>query len=115
ETACGWQTAELSTPMHVDAGTRCVAAYNTAGGFTYEPNYFGDPPSVSFPDIGQPAHHGDQGIFQFPLRAHGDGENVGGTVRQNGVYVYGPPGSFPAFSWAHSNYWVDVLFRARLR
>src|SRR5205807_2042654 len=33
-----------------------------------------------------------------------------GTQGGDGVYTYGPAGSFPVSSYQASNYWVDVLF-----
>jgi len=45
------------------------------------------------------------GIDAPPLRALADGE--GGA---NGVYAYGPPGSFPDQTFQSSNYWIDVVF-----
>lgn len=83
ETESGWQTAMLSTPLAVTAGTTYVVSYHaprghysTTGGFFSEPWVSGDltaPPG------------------------------------NNGRYLYGA-GGFPLYSWNATNYFVDVVF-----
>ena len=87
ETATGWQQVTLSPAVPVTAGTTYIAAYHTSTGYyAMDLSYFGA--AVNNP----------------PLRAPADSE--GG----NGVYRYGPSGSFPNQSYRASNYWVDAVF-----
>ncbi len=89
ETAGGWQTATFTNPIPITAGTTYVASYHAPmGGYAINTNYF------------------SSGVTSGPLQALADGVQGG-----NGVYAYGPAGSFPTGSWNRSNYWVDVLFR----
>ena len=89
ETASGWQQANFSTPVAINANTVYVASYHTATGhYSYNLNYFTD-----------------AGRDNTPLHALADG--VSGA---NGVFAYGSAGSFPYSGWNGSNYWVDVVF-----
>ena len=45
------------------------------------------------------------GVDNPPLRALRDGEDGG-----NGVYGYGPSGTFPTGAYRSEGYWVDVVF-----
>ncbi|MBT1070851.1 DUF4082 domain-containing protein [Pelotalea chapellei] len=91
ETASGWQQANFTTPVTITANTVYVASYHTANGhYSFTQNYFSG-----------------TGRDAPPLHAPADG--VSGA---NGVYTYGPPGSFPITGWLGSNYWVDVVFTA---
>lgn len=86
ETATGWQTATLATPVAVTAGTTYVVSYYAPNGhYSATPAYFASPRTVG------------------PLTApSGD----------NGRYRYGSGGGFPNGSWNSTNYFVDVVFRA---
>jgi hypothetical protein len=84
ESDTGWQEMEFATPVAIDAGTTYVASYHApAGGYSRTTDYF------------QSAHQA------FPLLA---------PSGANGVFAYGPSGTFPANSFASTNYWVDVVF-----
>ena len=87
ETATGWQQVTLSPAVPITAGTTYIAAYHTSSGY-YAVNdlYF------------------STAVNNTPLRALADSE--GG----NGVYRYGPSGSFPNETYRASNYWVDAVF-----
>ena len=89
ETPSGWQQANFSTPVAINANTVYVASYHTATGhYSYNSNYFTG-----------------AGRDNPPLHALADG--VSGA---NGVFAYGPAGSFPNSGWNGSNYWIDVVF-----
>jgi hypothetical protein len=88
ETASGWQTATLSSPVAITPNTVYVASYHTDTG------YF----SMSRPYF-------TSGRTNSPLYAYASSEVSGG----NGLYRYGSSG-FPNQSYDSSNYWVDVLF-----
>ena len=88
ETASGWQEAKLSTPVEIAAGTTYVASYHAPRG-DYAFNLDG---------------FAAAGVDSPPLRALRDGEDGG-----NGVYVYGPNGTFPNATYRSENYWVDVV------
>jgi hypothetical protein len=84
ESASGWQEMEFETPVAIGAGTTYVASYHApSGGYSRTTDYF------------QSARQA------FPLLAPSTG---------NGVYAYGPSGTFPSNSFASTNYWVDVVF-----
>jgi hypothetical protein len=84
ETATGWQTAQLSTPVAITAGTTYVVSYFApTGNYAYTPNDFA------------------QATTNGPLTA--------GTAN-NGRYLYGSAGGFPVYSWNATNYFVDVVF-----
>ena len=89
ETVRGWQQVTLSNPVNVSAGTTYVASYHAPNGnYAFNISYFA---SSSFES-------------EF-LTALGDGVDGG-----NGVYAYGPSGTFPSDTWQSTNYWVDVVF-----
>ncbi|MBT1070850.1 DUF4082 domain-containing protein [Pelotalea chapellei] len=89
ETASGWQQADFPTPIAINANSVYIASYHTdTGHYSYTKNYFSG-----------------SGADNPPLHAPADG--VSGA---NGVFAYGPAGSFPAGGWNGTNYWVDVLF-----
>jgi hypothetical protein len=81
ETASGWQTVNLTTPVSITAATTYVASYHTPGYYSDNLNYFTTAYSNS------------------PLSAP-----VGA-----GVYAYGASTVFPNSSWNNSNYWIDIL------
>jgi len=87
ETASGWQTVALATPIAIDADTTYVASYHSPdGGFAFSSAYFG------------------AAVVSPPLRALANGE-----AGSNAVFAYGPS-SFPTQSFNASNYWVDIVF-----
>ncbi|MGH3658372.1 MAG: DUF4082 domain-containing protein, partial [Micromonosporaceae bacterium] len=89
ETASGWQQANFSTPVAITANTTYVAAYYAPNGrYAVNEDYFG-PTGVDSP----------------PLHALRDGIDGG-----NGLYGYGPSGTFPTGVYRTENYWVDAVF-----
>ena len=89
ESATGWQQVNLSTPVSITANTTYVASYHAPNGrYAVNEDYFG-PTGVDSP----------------PLHALRDGVDGG-----NGVYGYGPSGTFPTGVYRTENYWVDVVF-----
>lgn len=88
ETASGWQQATLSTPVAITAGTVYVVSYHTNVGHYAEDDFFFN-----------------TAYDNTPL--HG---LVSSTSSPNGVYGYGPAGTFPTQVWNSSNYYVDVVF-----
>jgi hypothetical protein len=87
ESASGWQTLTLATPVAISANTTYVASYTapnghysvTSGAFS---NPFDNPPLHALSDI----------------------------TSANGVYAYSATNTFPTGSYNATNYWVDVLF-----
>ena len=82
ETASGWQTVTLSTPINITAATAYVASYHTPGHYSYNQNYF----TSSYRN----------GVLSAPVGA--------------GVYTYGTTSQFPKSTWNDTNYWVDIVF-----
>ncbi|WP_426753453.1 DUF4082 domain-containing protein [Myxococcus sp. Y35] len=89
ETASGWQEVMFSTPVRITPTTTYVASYHAPGG-AYAFDNGGLISAVDAP----------------PLHAL-----AGATSGGNGVFSYGPAGTFPSSSFGNSNYWVDVVFR----
>jgi hypothetical protein len=86
ETASGWQTAVLATPVSLTPGaTYVVSYYAPVGRYATSPGYF----ATAARTVG-------------PLTA---------PSGSNGVYRYGAGGGFPAGSYNSTNYFVDVVFR----
>ena len=86
ETASGWQTANLVSPVTLTAGTTYIVSYHaTNGGYSATGNFFGT--ALTSGSLTAPS----------------------GT---NGVFTYGPPGSFPTTSYNATNYWVDAVIQA---
>lgn len=84
ETATGWQTATLSTPVALTAGQRYVVSYRAVNGrYSYTSGFFNQPWT--------------SGVFTAA------GPN-------NGLYRYGNGGVMPANSWNATNYFVDVVY-----
>ena len=84
ESASGWQTANLSAPLAVQAGTTYVVSYYApVGHYAYTQNFFSGPWTSG--DLTAPA-------------------------ADNGRYLYAAGGGFPSFSWGSANYFVDVVF-----
>ncbi|WP_456695334.1 DUF4082 domain-containing protein [Aeromicrobium sp. P5_D10] len=85
ESASGWQTASLSTPVAVTAGTTYVVSY--------------------FAPVGR--YSGTPAFFNTTYTAGPLSARAG----NNGLYFYGPSGGFPTGSYNSTNYFVDVVFR----
>ena len=82
ETASGWQTVQLPTPVAINANTTYVASYHTTD---YADNYPYPWPYGNAP-------------LSAPTGA--------------GVYQYSNSSTFPTQTRNNSNYWVDVVFNA---
>ena len=89
ETASGWQQVNFATPVAIAANTVYVASYHAPSG-----NYAGDNNFFAV-----------AGVDTEPLHALRDGVSGG-----NGVYAYSGSSTFPANTYASSNYWVDIVF-----
>ncbi|MEO7905105.1 MAG: DUF4082 domain-containing protein, partial [Candidatus Saccharimonadales bacterium] len=83
ETATGWQTATLATPIAVNASAIYTASYRASNGV------------YSYTSGGLSAS-----VLNGPLTALAGG----------GVFSYG--GGYPSQSFNNANYWVDVDFAA---
>jgi hypothetical protein len=84
ETSFGWQEVQFDAPVSIAAGTTYVASYHAPnGGYSRSVHYF------------------ESARERYPLIAPSGG---------NGVFAYGPSGTFPANSFSSTNYWVDVIF-----
>lgn len=81
ETASGWQTAALSTPLPVTAETTYVVSVNSNTAY---------------------------GITENALANAVSNDGLTSLAGNNGVYVYSV-GSFPNASWNNSNYFRDVV------
>jgi hypothetical protein len=88
ETAGGWQTVTLPTPVAVTANTTYVVSYFAPNG-RYAATGGGFGSAVTAGPLTAPA-------------------SAGGSP--NGVYAYGATSSFPTGTWNATNYWVDVVF-----
>ena len=83
----------FATPVPITAGTIYVASYHCpAGHYSADAGYF-----VT------------NGVDRAPLRLLANGVSGG-----NGVFRYGPAGTFPNQGWNAANYWVDVAFAPTL-
>ena len=92
ETPSGWQQVSFPTPTAITANTIYVISYHTdVGHYSVSSGYFTG-----------------TGRDNAPLHFLADGVSGG-----NGVYKYGPAGSYPVYSYNASNYWVDVLYAPR--
>ncbi|GLY49063.1 DUF4082 domain-containing protein [Lentzea sp. NBRC 102530] len=86
ETASGWQTVQLTTPLNVTAGTTYIASYFCPGGrYSYDYDYF------------------TQARTAGPLTAPS-------TIGSGGNGVYALGSNFPNQTYRSLNYWVDVVF-----
>ncbi|GAA4167281.1 hypothetical protein GCM10022287_00540 [Gryllotalpicola koreensis] len=87
ETASGWQSATLSSPVALEAGTSYVVSYFASqGGYSYSGGYFSS--------------------------AHTSGVLTAGSSG-NGRFLYSTTGGgFPTYSYNSTNYFVDVDFVA---
>lgn len=89
ETTTGWQTVRFSSAVPINANTTYIASYHANSGSYSEDDYY----------------FASSGVANGPLHALANG--VDGP---NGVYAYGPSGTFPNNTWQKANYYVDVLF-----
>ncbi len=89
ETATGWQEAAFPTPILIEANTPYIVSYHTSTGHW------------SLTSAGLTSQ-----VYNEPLTALASSASPLG----NGVYKYGPSGSFPNETYGNSNYWVDVVF-----
>ncbi|MET4901647.1 DUF4082 domain-containing protein [Paenarthrobacter sp. CC6] len=86
ETATGWQTAMLSSPVAVAPGETYTVSYLAPNGrYAYTPAFF--------------AQTWVSGVFTA-------------AGPDNGRYRYGTGGAAPTSSWNSTNYFVDVLYSA---
>ncbi|MDT0188238.1 DUF4082 domain-containing protein [Microbacterium sp. ARD31] len=84
ETASGWQTATLATPLQVTAGTTYVVSYFAPQGhYAVTPGFFASP--LTKGDLTAPSSN-------------------------NGRYLYGSSGGYPGYTFGAANYFVDVVF-----
>lgn len=91
ETASGWQTANLATPVNIAAGTTYVASYHTTNVYSVTGDFF------------------NEDVVNGNLRALSSAASDG-----NGVFAYGANGTFPNATYNNANYYVDVVFRPQL-
>jgi hypothetical protein len=91
ETANGWQTATLATPVSLTPNQTYVVSYHSNGHYASTSNYF------------------TADVVNGPLRGLADTASSG-----NGVYAYGGSSLFPTNSFQKTNYWVDVLFNSQM-
>jgi 5-hydroxyisourate hydrolase-like protein (transthyretin family) len=84
ETASGWQTQTLPTPLAIQANTTYVVSVNTNTHYAF-----------TNAGLAQPITNSD-------LSSVADGNNG----------VFGSPGTFPTSSFQNSNYFRDVVFTA---
>ncbi|WP_371833313.1 DUF4082 domain-containing protein [Ferirhizobium litorale] len=91
ETASGWQTVNLASPVNIEADTTYVVSYSTNGNYSATPNAFSSE------------------ISNDNLTALSSALSGG-----NGVYAYGSAGLFPTSTYNNTNYYVDVAFRPQL-
>ena len=84
ETSSGWQQANFSPAVSINANTVYVISYLAPrGGYADDQNFnWGALPTT-------------------PIRVSGSAP---------GVYAYGSTAAFPKSPWNGSNYWVDVVF-----
>ncbi|MDT9594514.1 DUF4082 domain-containing protein [Nocardioides zeae] len=85
ESASGWQSAALATPVRLTAGTSYVVSYL--------------------------APRGHYSVTPGGLRAGAASGPLTAAAQDNGRYVYGAGGGFPTRSWDAANYFVDLEFR----
>jgi WD40 repeat protein len=91
ETPTGWQQVSFPTPVAVAANTTYVASYHAPNG-----NYAADGGYFTAAGVDVPPLH----LLQ------------NGVDGPNGVFSYGPAGTFPSSTFNATNYWVDVVFTA---
>ncbi len=97
ETASGWQTLTLSSPVVLQAGHTYVASYFApAGHYSVTQGWFYPAPA--------PTPLGGATDTSGPWQAL----VATGSVT-NGMYAYGSSPTFPSSTYAASNYWVDPV------
>ena len=90
ETASGWQSVNLNTPVAIDANTTYIVSYFTSSGdFVKVDPFF------------------TTAIVNGFLKGLANGEDGG-----NGVYAYDAAPIFPDNSFGSTNYFADVLFES---
>ncbi|ANZ36372.1 hypothetical protein BBK82_10165 [Lentzea guizhouensis] len=89
ETASGWQQVNFASAVPLTPNTTYIAAYHTTTHYSVTNGYYGNARVV--------------GSLSAPSSASAGG---------NGVFAYGPAGSFPASSVDSTNYWVDVVVQS---
>ena len=89
--ATGWQTAALSTPVHLTANSQYVVSYGTTQNYAELVDYFSGAQTNA---DGTLSVSGAAGVFSGKA---GSGSG---------------PGFFPTQTWNASNYWADVVFKA---
>jgi hypothetical protein len=83
ETASGWQTAVLASPIRLTVGSTYVVSYNAPSGrYSYTPNFF--------------TQVWSSGVLRAPTR--------------NGLYRYGTGTAVPNQTDRATNYFADVVF-----
>jgi outer membrane biosynthesis protein TonB len=87
ESSSGWQQVSLPTPVALTAGSTYIVSYHSNGFYSVDTAFFA------------------KAQLKGPLSAPASSSSAG-----NGVFAYGPSGSFPASSYQSSNYWVDLAF-----
>ena len=90
ETANGWQQANFSSPVSVLPDTTYVVSYHSPNGRYLGNDNFFSTEKVNMPIVGL----------------------KDGTDGGNGVYKYGPAGSFPNETFNSENYWVDIVYKS---
>ena len=85
ETASGWQTVNLATPVAVAANTTYIASYHSNGFYSASGAFF--------------ASAYVNGTLSAPASSSGG----------NGVYAYGSAVTYPTNTYNATNYWVDVV------
>ncbi|GAB3080321.1 hypothetical protein GCM10027215_22700 [Nocardioides zeae] len=85
ESATGWQSAALATPVRLTAGTAYVVSYL--------------------------APRGHYSVTSGGLRSGAVSGPLTAAAADNGRYVYGAGGGFPTRSWNATNYFVDLEFQ----
>jgi hypothetical protein len=84
ETASGWQSARLGSPVRLTANVDYVVSYNAPNGrYADDVGYFGS----------------------------GRERRVGPLTATAGLYAYGGTSRLPTLTWMNSTYYVDVAFR----
>ena len=87
ETGSGWQQANFSSPVAIQANTTYVVSYYAPnGGYSINSNYFGS------------------------AVTNGRITGLSNAEDGNGVYRYVTGGGYPTSTFNSSNYWVDVVF-----
>jgi len=85
ETASGWQSVSLPSPVAITANTTYVVSYHTNGYYSATGGFFSG--AYTNGALSAPASGG------------------------NGVYAYGSTVTFPTNTYNANNYWVDVMLQ----